>query len=360
MRLYGMIFHYIIYRNIQEKVGDEMQKARRATVELCRLFLDNPEAVLSGGEVSRQLSISRQGVWKAVQSLREEGFSILSLPQKGYILQGLPAEDLSPSLTGAYALPSCSFEGGIHSFPSLPSTQEKAKELGRSGGASPLLVLADEQTKGRGRRDRTWVSLKGQGLFFSVFFRPRLGPGLLQLVNLAAVLSVKEAVAELHGVSLSLKWPNDLLWGDRKICGILSEASSDSEGVRDCTTGIGINITLPPEEARGEGLMTACALSPLAGPVHRGRLAAAICGCFFRLAGALERDGGASLLREYRRSCSTLGRKIVIMTENETISGRGESIGERGELWISTGGGLRSFYAADVVHATPEGDSRAR
>lgn len=331
-----------------------MQKARRATVELCRLFLDNPGTVLSGGEASRRLSISRQGVWKAVQSLREEGFSILSLPQKGYLLQGLPANDLSPSMTGAYCSPSCSFEGGIHYFSSLPSTQEKTKELGRSSGTSRLLVIADEQTRGRGRRDRTWISLKGQGLFFSVFFRPRLGPGRLQLVNLAAGLAVREAVAELHGVSLSLKWPNDLLWKDHKICGILSEASSDSEGVRDCTTGIGINITLPPEEGRGEGLMKACALEPLAGPIHRGKLAAKICSCFFRLAEVLEQDRGASLLEEYRRCCSTLGRQIYIMTEDETVGGRAESIGENGELWILTDGGLRSFYAADVVHATPE------
>ena len=331
-----------------------MQKARRATVELCRLFFDNPGGLLSGGEASRLLFISRQGVWKAVQSLREEGFFILSLPQKGYVLQGLPANDLSPSMTGAYCSPSCSFEGGIHFFSSLPSTQEKAKELGRSSGASRLLVLADEQTRGRGRRDRTWISLKGQGLFFSIFFRPRLGPGRLQLVNLAAGLAVKEAVAELYGVSLSLKWPNDLLWKDHKICGILSEASSDSEGVRDCTTGIGINITLPSEEKRGEVLFNACALEPLSGPVHRGKLAAKICSCFFRLTETLEEDGGASLLTDYRRSCSTLGRKIFIMTEDKTIAGRAESIGESGELRISSEGELLSFYAADVVHATPE------
>ena len=331
-----------------------MQKARRATVELCRLFSDNPGAVLSGGEVSRQLTLSRQSVWKAVQSLREEGFSILSLPQKGYLLQGLPVNDLSPSLAGAFCPPSCSFEGGIHFFSSLPSTQEKAKELGRSSGASRLLVLADEQTRGRGRRDRTWISLKGRGLFFSIFFRPRLGPGRLQLVNLAAGLAVREAVAELHGVSLSLKWPNDLLWNDLKICGILSEASSDSEGVRDCTTGIGINITLPPIEGREEGLIKACALESLAGPIHRGKLAAKICACFFRLAEVLVQDGGVALLEEYRRCCSTLGRKIFIMTEDETITGWAESIGESGELRISSDGELLSFYAADVVHATPE------
>ncbi|NLB82870.1 MAG: biotin--[acetyl-CoA-carboxylase] ligase [Synergistaceae bacterium] len=330
-----------------------MQKARRATVELCRLFLNNPEAVLSGGKASLQLSISRQGVWKAVQSLRDEGFSILALPQRGYILKELPANDLSPSLTGASCPPSCSFEGLVYFFSSLSSTQENAKELGRSSSASRLLVLADEQTRGRGRRDRSWVSPKGQGLFFSVFFRPRLSPGRLQLVNLAAGLAVRKAVAELHGVSLSLKWPNDLLWGDRKICGILSEASSDSEGVRDCTTGIGINITLPPEGAREEGQIKACALEPLAGTIHRGQLAAKICTYFLRLAEVLEEDGGTSLLEEYRRSCSTLGRQIFILTEDEAIAGRAEFIGENGELWISTDEELRSFYAADVGHATP-------
>ena len=330
-----------------------MQKARRATVELCRLFLENPGALLSGGEASRRLSLSRQGVWKAVQSLRDEGFSIISLPQRGYILQELPLDDLSPSLTGAY-FPSSSFPDEILSFPSLPSTQEKAKELGRSGRTSTLLVLADEQTRGRGRRDRTWISLKGQGLFLSVFFRPRLAPGRLQLVNLAAGLAVREAVAHLHKISLSLKWPNDLLWKDRKICGILSEASSDSERVRDCTTGIGINIGLPPEGEWDKNVLNAFALEPLVGSVHRGRLAADICARFFRLIEEMEQDCGISLLENYRRCCSTLGRQVFIVTEEETVAGRAESIGESGELRISTGGGFQSFFAADVVHATPE------
>ncbi len=333
-----------------------MQKARRTTVELCRLFLDNPGTVLSGGEASRRLSLSRQGVWKAVQSLRDEGFTILSLPHRGYMLKELPAGDLAPSLAGALIPPGASVEE-IFSFSSLSSTQEKAKELGRSGGAVPLLVLADEQTRGRGRRERNWISLKGQGLFLSVYFRPRLAPGCLQLVNLAAGIAVREAVKKLHGVLLSLKWPNDLLLKDRKICGILSEASSDSERVRDCTTGIGMNIALPPEKAGEKELLNACALAPAAGPVHRGRLAAEICAHFFRLVLALERDGGVSLLETYRLCCSTLGRQVLIVTEEETIAGRAESIGECGEIRISTERGLRSFFAADVVHATPEPQS---
>ena len=344
--------------DIQQKAGDGMQKARRATIELCRLFLEKPGTLLSGGEASRRLSLSRQGIWKAVQSLRDEGFSILSLPHRGYIMQSLPLRDLSPSLTGAYFPPHlCPDE--IHSFSSLLSTQEKAKELGRSGGASPLIVLADEQTRGRGRRDRTWISEKGRGLSLSVFFRPRMAPGRLQLVNLAAGLAVREGVAGLHGVFLSLKWPNDLLWKERKVCGILSEASSDSERVRDCTTGIGLNIALPSEGAVEKDRLNAFALELLSGPVHRGRLAAEICARFFRLTEIMERDGGLSLLQEYRQCCATLGRQVFIVTEDETIAGRADSIGESGELRITTDGGLRSFFAADVVHATPESEEHS-
>jgi len=332
-------------------------KSRRATIGLCRLLAESNGGVLSGGEASRVLSLSRQGIWKTIKDLEEEGFGIATIPKKGYVLKKCPSYDLAPSLAGSFISPSCPWGEEIYVYDSLSSTQETAKNTGRQSGTDGLVVIAEEQTAGRGRRDRTWVSPKGSGLFFSVYFRPKLPPGRLQMVNLAAGLSVKEAVRALYGLDLSLKWPNDLLAGGKKVCGILSEASSDSERIRDCCTGMGINVS-PPDavNASEKGLENAASLSDFGCAVHRGRLAAAIIENLYRRVEELGTDGGISLLAEYRDSCSTIGRTVLVLTEEETVAGIAEGIGDNGELLVCRGGRTRSFCAADVVHATPEED----
>jgi BirA family biotin operon repressor/biotin-[acetyl-CoA-carboxylase] ligase len=247
-------------------------KSRHATVQLCRLLRESEGNIVSGGHVSRVLSLSRQAVWKAVRDLEEEGFVVDSVPQKGYILRELPSNDLSPSLIGSLISPECPWGEEIHVFQSIPSTQEAAKRIGRQSQTDGLVVIAEEQTNGRGRRDRVWISPRGTGLYFSVFFRPRMLPGRLQLINLAAGLAVRDAIGAVCGKPVSLKWPNDLLYGGRKICGILSEASSDPERIRDCSTGIGINISLTREQLAVRGLENAASLGAGTETVHRGSL----------------------------------------------------------------------------------------
>jgi|LSQX01.1.fsa_nt_gb BirA family biotin operon repressor/biotin-[acetyl-CoA-carboxylase] ligase len=330
-------------------------KSRRATIELCRLLSGSCGNILSGGKASRALSLSRQAIWKAVHDLEEEGFVISPVPQKGYILRKLPEYDLAPSLIGSMIHPDCPWGEEIHVFESLRSTQETAKNLGRQGDNDGIVVISEEQTKGRGRRERTWVSPRGSGLYFSVFFRPRLLPGRLHLVNLAAGLAVKDAIHFCLGRKVALKWPNDLLYEEKKICGILSEASSDSERVRDCCTGIGINISFSSEDLKAEGLENAVSLSAEQGSIHRGKLCASVIERFHFFTSSLADDGGESLLSLYRTECSTIGKKIAVFTEEDTFLGIARGIGENGELIVEGKNGTKAFCAADVVHATPDG-----
>lgn len=329
-------------------------KSRHATVQLCRLLRESEGNIVSGGHVSRVLSLSRQAVWKAVRDLEEEGFVVDSVPQKGYILWELPSNDLSPSLIGSLISPECPWGEEIHVFQSIPSTQEAAKRIGRQSQTDGLVVIAEEQTNGRGRRDRVWISPRGTGLYFSVFFRPRMLPGRLQLINLAAGLAVRDAIGAVCGKPVSLKWPNDLLYGGRKFCGILSEASSDPERIRDCSTGIGINISLTREQLAVRGLENAASLGAGTETVHRGSLCAAVIEKFYRLAADLANDGGYSLLSRYREECSTIGKNVSVLTEEDAFSGRAAGIGDNGELLVEGKDGIRSFCAADVVHATPD------
>ncbi len=329
-------------------------KSRRATIELCRLLAASPGGLISGVFLSSELGLSRQAVWKAVQDLTEEGFDIRSVPQKGYVLQRTPLYDLSPSMTGALIAPSCPWGEEIYVFDSLRSTQETAKKIGRQTKGDGVVVIAEEQTGGRGRRDRKWFSPPGGGLYFSVFFRPRIPPGRLQLINLAAALAVREGVLSICGTAPDIKWPNDLLMGERKLCGILSEASSDSERIRDCCTGIGINVFVSEGEASEYGAALPAALAQDAGRIHRGKLCAAVIESFYGHVERLSPDGGLSLLSAYREKCSTIGRKVSVLTEEEVFNGTAVGIGEDGELIVQGAEETRSFCAADVVHATPE------
>ena len=330
-------------------------KTRPETVEVVRILMDSKGEIVSGGRLAERLSLSRQSIWRTIRNLLEEGFLIDPIPQKGYMFRGEPRYDLAPSFVGVLLQGSVFSKAGIHVFDTLASTQITAKQLGRQGGLESVVVFSEEQTRGRGRRTRNWISHRGAGLFLSVFFRPRLFPGSLQLVNLAAGLAVKNAVATQYSVDLSLKWPNDLLWENRKMCGILSEASSESDRVLDCCTGIGLNISAPPPPYDQEWeavLSRASFLSDIAGDVHRGILAAEILRRFSALLSELELDGGRALINLYRESCSTLGREVIVHTDEGTEHGHAESIGENGELIVLTQRGLVSYCAADVVHAT--------
>jgi len=334
-----------------------MMKARPGTVDLCRILMNTGGEVISGGTLAGLLSCSRQSVWKSIRSLVEEGFSIESIPQKGYILRELPRYDLAPSYIGALMNNTVFSKTEIYLYETLSSTQVSAKQHGRQSGTENVVVISEEQTQGRGRRDRSWISPHGSGLFLLFFFKPRLLPGRLQLVNLAAGLAVKDAVEKTCSVRLALKWPNDLLWENRKVCGILSEASSESDRIRDCCTGIGINITSPSLENNREAaavLSQAAFLNDMTGGVHRGVLAATLLDRFADILAVMEIDGGKSLLERYRKECATLGRDVAVITDDGTERGRGVGIGENGELIVQNQHGTVAYCAADIVHATPE------
>ncbi len=324
-----------------------MRMSREAAA-LCEILREaGGEAVLEEA-IADSLALPTSAVRGIVRLLEEEGFVIDTSRRGAYSLVALPEYDLSLSYIGSLLRSAGLRRPEAYLFEALRSTQETAKELGRG---SP----AEEQTGGRGRRDRRWISPRGAGLFFSVFHRPKIAPGRVQLISLAAGLAVRDAVKSLFSLELSLKWPNDLLREGRKACGILAEASSIGGGLRDCCTGMGVNIRRPATVCADvdDVLKGAFFLCDEASPVHRGELAAAILQRFFDLIASLEADGGRSLLALYREACFTLGREVTVIVDDGAVQGRAIAVGEDGELVVSTENGEMEFCAADVVHATP-------
>ena len=241
-------------------------------------------------------------------------------------------------------------DGVVEYHETLSSTQLRAHDLAREG-LPRAVVVADEQTAGRGRSTRRWESPKNSGLYVSILFRPLFLPAIMHFVSVASALSVAEAVRGLLGSELRLKWPNDLLNDEgRKVCGILSESSVQGKTLDYCITGIGINLyeppSLPPDVAARFGWL--CRKGEKA---DRVELLSRVVKNFFGWIDAMESEGTARMLEVYREKCVSVGRTVKVETETESLTGTCSGIGDEGELILETPCGPRGFHVADITHA---------
>jgi len=202
---------------------------------------------ISGEAIAQELSISRAAVWKAIQTLRDEGHHISAAPKKGYAL----SED-SDILSEQGMRPFLTQDVGVHIYSSVGSTNETAKELAMAGAAHGTVVTAESQSAGRGRYGRSFYSPAGQGIYMSLILRPEhLWLNTPTLITSFAAVAVCEAVEVLCHKQPKIKWVNDIFLEQKKICGILTEAVTDFESgqIGWIVVGIGINFTgeFPPE-----------------------------------------------------------------------------------------------------------------
>ena len=237
--------------------------------------------------------------------------------------------------------------------PSTGSTNADVMSLALDGAPEGTVVVADEQTAGRGRLGRSWVSAPGTGLWCSVLVRmaPAAGSGLLPLL---AGVAVVEAVRR-HGVEASLKWPNDVVVdgpaldggpGPRKLAGILSESDGDDAVV----IGIGVNVS---QDEQGLPVPAATSLALEGAPVARGDLLVDILTVLHSAVSDLRREGGALAMDAYRERCLTIGRDVsVVLPTGETLVGRAVGVGDDGQLHVRTAEKTVSVAAGDVIHAT--------
>jgi BirA family transcriptional regulator, biotin operon repressor / biotin---[acetyl-CoA-carboxylase] ligase len=234
----------------------------------------------------------------------------------------------------------------VRRFASIDSTNRWLLDEARHGAPAGLVVVADEQTAGRGRRGRTWTAPPGSSLLMSVLVRPELPIERVHVVSLAAALALRDAVTAVTGIDVGLKWPNDLIVGDRKIAGVLAEADVASDGsVQAVVVGLGCNVDWPSIPTELEGIATACNLE-VGHPVDR----AVVLEAFL--------DKLSSRLREldrvpadYRAALDTIGRQVRVDLGDRQIEGAAVDLDDAGRLIVMTGEGTRTTVAVgDVVH----------
>ncbi len=299
-----------------------------------REMLENTEDFLSGEQMSEALGITRAAVWKQVEKLRKQGYTIEAVTNRGYRMTGRPPilnRERIQSL-----LPDCPWRDTLRVMDTVSSTNDLARTEALQGAPEGSCYLSDEQTGGRGRQGRNFVSLKGSGIYLSVLLRPRCSPGEVIHVTAMAAVAACDAVEEVSGVRPGIKWTNDLILNGRKIGGILTELSAEWESgaLESLVIGIGINCCQQEEDFPEDIRQKAASLRMALGhSVDRDQLAAALIRALFRLSQDLLQNREAWMER-YTRDCITIGRQVKILTRDAYRTGVATGISRDGALLV--------------------------
>lgn len=293
---------------------------------------------ISGEELAEAIGVSRTSVWKHINTLRKEGYEILSVTNKGYMLDANPVQ-LSESGV-SHLLKPLGFDT-VRFYDSIDSTNLEAKRQANhiSGEA---VFISMEQTAGKGRRGRTWVSPKNAGIYMSLLLRPSIEPREASQLTLLAALAVQESVGQAFQVDVQIKWPNDLVLDKKKVCGILTEMSAEIDYLNYVVIGIGINIEKQqfPEDISH---MATSIGNQLEGPIQTEQLNQyiyGVCSTLKDLEAAFEGQRNLSFVKEkYEKACVNVGQTLSIHSRQGEYIGEGLGINPTGELLVKQADG---------------------
>ncbi|MGI6747300.1 MAG: biotin--[acetyl-CoA-carboxylase] ligase [Anaerovoracaceae bacterium] len=334
---------------------------------------ENKGKTISGEELANSLNISRAAVWKAIQELRKEGYRIDAVTRKGYCLTQnsdiLSAEGILPYMKRSY------MSDRIHVFKTIPSTNLTAKKMALDGAPFGTVVIAEEQTKGRGRFGRSFHSPPLSGIYISFILEPRFDMTKSVLITTAASVAVCKAIEEVTGIYCQIKWVNDIFMGEKKICGILTEAVSNFENgqIEHIVIGIGINYStntsdFPEELQKTAGSLFGDMHTPyndnqlkdlVSNPsISRNRLIAEVINQILDINENLE---SRDFIPEYKKRSFVLGKEILIIPAGGAQGERNLSEGTTAlALDIDQDGGLVVQYRDGSIDTLNSGEISIR
>ena len=307
---------------------------------------------VSGAELSQRLGVSRAAVWARIEELRSLGYEIEASPHLGYRFLSAPdvlhADDLLSRLDDARVI-----GRDIRVFESTTSTNDVIEKLAHDGVKEGVVVLAESQTRGRGRLGRQWMSPAGKGLWFSVLLRPDLPPQATTQLTVASATALRRALAAETGLRPEIKWPNDILLSGKKVCGILTELSAEVDRVKYVILGIGVDVNLNTADFPAELRDSATSLkAELGKALSRAELAVEILRQLDADYAKIISGGFAAIADEWEEHCTTIGRQVTIRAGDREVRGRAESLGEDGALLVRTEHGhLERVVGGDVTLA---------
>lgn len=317
--------------------------------KLLSLLIDNAMVVVSGAKIASELGVTRSTVWRWIERLRELGVRIKGHTAAGYQLETVPdilvPQLISRRLTGTV------FGKRIYHFFRTESTQDLAMRLAAEGEPHGALVIAEEQTAGRGRFGRNWYSEKTSGIYFSMLLRPPLAPAQALLLTLLAGLAGHNAVREVTGLAVDIRWPNDLLIANKKFAGILTEMSAETERVHHVVVGIGINVNHAKMPAEIESIATSLRLA--AGQrFSRLEILARLLESFDRYYNQLlARDGARTILERWSAISSYAeGKRVRVSIGTQEFTGTTAGLDSTGLLRVRReNGSVETLLAGDIA-----------
>ena len=303
---------------------------------------------ISGEEISNNLGISRTAIWKHIQELRSLGYDITAVPNLGYKLLSIP-DRLFPWEIN-YTLKNRLIGKNIYYYESLSSTMDKAMDLALNKALEGTLVIAEGQTKGRGRMGRYWLSPKYKGIYFSLIIRPKILLQQAPVFTLISAVAICDGLKQHLGVEARIKWPNDILLQNRKIGGILTELNAEMDVVHAIIIGVGINVnnkknTLPHHAGS--------LMEIIGAEISRLSILLSILSCFEDRYLQFQKHGIERVLDVWRNFSITLGRRVRLNIGKQRFGLVGEAvdIDRDGSLLIRQDSGLvKKVTAGDIIH----------
>ena len=300
--------------------------------------LREAEDYVSGQELCQLFDVSRTAIWKVMNQLKDEGYVIDAVKNKGYKLVQTPdlvtAEEIESLLETSWAAHPVVYEE------ELESTNQTVKALAEQGAGHGTLVVAERQVSGRGRRGRPWHSPKGSGIWMSILLRPKIHPMSASMLTLVAAMAVYDAISS-RVEGCAIKWPNDIVVDGRKICGILTEMSSELDAIHYVVIGIGINVNTDdfPEDIAS----VAASMHVVTGAYYkRAQIIADVWKAFETYYDMfLQTENLSHMVALYNDRLVNMGRKVYIEERGEQYEGIARGIDAEGALLVEKADGTR-------------------
>ena len=316
--------------------------------KILKLLKDSGNDFVSGQKISEALGVSRAAIWKHINIIKEDGYKIEAISRKGYRIISSPDiltfEEIKNLLSTKY------IGRNITYYESIGSTNSKAKELAEMRQEHGTVVISEEQTTGRGRLGRNWVSPKYKGIWMSIILRPNIITENISQITLIGAAAVQKAIMKM-GIKTSIKWPNDIVLNDKKVCGILTEMSGEVDHINYLVMGIGINVNLEKEDIPIDLKDMATSLKIESGKdMERKLLLANILNIFEELYNDFVQNGNIKETIEIcRKNSMLIGKEIQLINRGKVTTAKALDISDKGELVIENNQGIVEYIVSGEV-----------
>lgn len=320
---------------------------------LLHMLTENEGEFVSGQQISDKLDCSRTAIWKHVSELRKSGYTIEAVQKRGYRLVTSP-DLVTPEEVSLYT-GSGLFGKRIIYKVSVKSTQEIAHESARNGAEEGSIVLADEQTGGRGRLGRAWQSPSGTGIWMSLVLRPKIPLQKAPQLTLLIAVAASKAIEKVTGLEAAIKWPNDLLINGKKVAGILTELQAEADSIHSVIVGIGMNVNQEKKHFSEEIAEIATSLAIEGNKqFRRAEIIGVILSEIENLYNSYLENGFSVIKLLWEARAFSLGKRITARSFSGTLTGYAKGITEEGVLLLEDDNGeIHSIYSADIEFPSP-------